>query len=432
MNSPLFLYCSICVACSFLNISAINDGITASQSLRDGETLVSKGGSFELGFFSPGRPEARYLGIWYKNIPVRTVVWVANRRNPINDSSGLLTMNSMGSLVLSNGSNGVIWSTNSTRIAQDPFVQLLDSGNLVLRDMKDDNADNYLWQSFDYPCDTLLPGMKMGWDLRTHLDRRITSWKSYDDPSPGELSLGIDLEAYPQAVMHRGARMFFRGGPWNGLSFSGAPELKKNPLYEFHFVSNSEEVYYIHQLLNKSVITRLVLNDTAMARQRFVWVQTDVSWKLYSSVPRDYCDTYGLCGANGMCVISESPVCQCLKGFKPKLAGNWNSMDWSQGCIREEHLDCTRKDDFIKISGVKVPDTKYSLVDRSIDLRKCKEACFKNCSCMAYTNSDISGRGSGCVLWFGDLIDIRQFSEGGQDLYIRVPSSKKGVSFMSV
>lgn len=434
MKSPLSSYCCLFVSCSLLNISALTDGIHGSQSLRDGETLVSNGGSFELGFFSPGYSKARYLGIWYKNIPVRTVVWVANRQNPIKDLSGLLMINNTGSLVLSNGSNSVVWSVNSTRIAQDPLLQLLDSGNLVARDMRDDSADNYLWQSFDYPSDTLLPGMKLGWDFRTHLNRRMSSWKSSDDPSPGELSTGIELNAYPQVTMYRSTRKIFRGGPWNGLSFSGAPELKKNPVFKFNFISNKDEVYYVYQLLNKSVITRFTLNETTMTRQRYVWVEADMSWKLYSSVPRDYCDTYGLCGANGMCVISDSPVCRCLEGFKPKLAGSWNSMDWSQGCIQEEPLDCTKNHDFIKISGVKLPDTTYTWVNGSMSLRKCKEACLKNCSCMAYSNSDISGRGNGCVLWFGDLIDMRRLFDGGQelDLFLRVPSSNQGVSFMSV
>lgn len=425
MNSPLYICFCLRVASSLLKISALTGGIAASQSIRDGETLISNGGSFELGFFSPGRSKDRYLGIWYKNISVRTVVWVANRRSPIKDLSGSLVINSTGSLILSYGSSSVVWSTNSTRIAQDTLLQLLDSGNLVVRDMGDDNTDNYLWQSFDYPSDTLLPGMKLGWDLRIHLDRRLTSWRSSDDPSPGELNTGVELDANPQVVMYRGTQKFFRGGPWNGLRFSGAPELKKNPVFEFNFITNKEEVYYVYQLLNKSVITRLVLNETTMTRQRYVWVETDMSWKLYSSAPRDYCDTYGLCGANGMCVISDSPVCRCLEGFKPKLAQSWNSMDWSQGCILEEPLDCTRKHDFIKISGVNLPDTTYSWVNGSINLRKCKDACFNNCSCMAYTNSDISGQGKGCVLWFGDLIDTRQLSDGGQDLYVRVPSSNQ-------
>lgn len=196
-EDPLSSYCCLFVTCSLLNISALTDGINGSQSLRDGDTLVSNGGSFKLGFFSPGHSKNPYIVIWYKNILVRTVVWVANRQNPIKDLSGLLMIYNTGSLILSNRSNCVVWSVNSTRIAQDPLLQLQDSGNLVARDMRDDSADNYLWQSFDYPYDTLLPGMKLGWDFRTHLDRRISSWKSSDDPSPGELSTGLELDAYP-------------------------------------------------------------------------------------------------------------------------------------------------------------------------------------------------------------------------------------------
>ena len=73
--------------------SFASNTITSSKSLSDGRTLVSKNGSFELGFFSPGSSKNCYVGIWYKNIPVKTVVWVANRLNPINDSSGLLIIN---------------------------------------------------------------------------------------------------------------------------------------------------------------------------------------------------------------------------------------------------------------------------------------------------------------------------------------------------
>jgi len=89
--------------------------LTLSQSIRDGgtRTLVSKDGSFELGFFSPGSSRNRYVGIWYKNIPVRTVVWVANRNNPINDSSGFLMLDNTGNFVLvSNNNSTVVWSSN--------------------------------------------------------------------------------------------------------------------------------------------------------------------------------------------------------------------------------------------------------------------------------------------------------------------------------
>ncbi|KAG8365012.1 hypothetical protein BUALT_Bualt18G0058700 [Buddleja alternifolia] len=407
-----------------LKISALTDTMNTSQSLRDGETIVSSGGNFELGFFRPGSSQNRYLGIWYKNIPVPTVVWVANRENPVTDLSGVLCINNSGVLAISNGTNHVIWSANSVQIAQNPLLQLLDSGNLVLRN-RNGNSDTYLWQSFDYPSDTLLPGMKLGWDLRTNLNRQTSSWKSPDDPSPGELSSSIELNEYPQKVVFKGTRKYSRVGPWNGLRFTGAPELKTNPMFDFKFISNQDEIYYTYELLDKSVITRYILNETTSTSQRYVWVESENSWKLYASAPRDYCDNYGLCGANGMCVITGSPVCQCLRGFKPESAQRWNSMDWSNGCIRNEPLDCTRKHDFVKFSGLKLPDTTQTWLNRSMNLKECREACLKNCSCMAYTNSDISGRGSGCALWFGDLIDIRQFSEGGQDLYIRMSSSQR-------
>lgn len=57
--------------------------ISRSQTLIDGESLASEEGTFELGFFSPGSSTHRYLGIWYKNIPIITVVWVANRKTPL-------------------------------------------------------------------------------------------------------------------------------------------------------------------------------------------------------------------------------------------------------------------------------------------------------------------------------------------------------------
>ncbi|KAK9209469.1 hypothetical protein WN944_001835 [Citrus x changshan-huyou] len=208
----------------FLSESSFaSDTITSSQSLSDGRTLVSKEGSFELGFFSPGSSKNRYVGIWYKNMPVKTVVWVANRINPINDSSGLLVVNETGNLVLTSQNKSVVWSANLSKEVQTPVVlQLLDSGNLVLRGERDGGSETYLWQSFDYPSDTLQPGMKLGWDFKTGLERRITSWKSSDDPSPGDFIWKIERQFYPELVMWKGSRKFYRTGPWNGLIFSAS------------------------------------------------------------------------------------------------------------------------------------------------------------------------------------------------------------------
>ncbi|KAL5548142.1 hypothetical protein UlMin_003373 [Ulmus minor] len=426
----VFFFIFITLILQFLshNFCFAIDSVSPLESISDGRTLVSREGSFRLGFFSPGSSKNRYLGIWYKNIPVQTVVWVANRCNPINDSSGLLMMNETGNLVLLGQNKSVVWSINLLKGDQKPVMQLLDSGNLVIRDDKNGNEGDYLWQSFDYPSDTLLPEIKMGWDLRTGLKRGLSAWRNTDDPCPGDFTYGMELEprTYPEAYVRKGGAKFYRTGPWNGLRLSGSPELRPNPLYGFFFVYNDDEVYYMYNLKNDSVISRMVLNQTTNTRQRYTWIEADQTWRPYSAVPFDSCDNYGLCGANGNCMTSENPICQCLKGFRPKSQQKWNSMDWLGGCVRKSPLSCEDKqnDGFVKFSGLKLPDTTHTWVNKTMDLKKCRAKCLSNCSCMAYTNTDIRGEGSGCAIWFGDLIDIRQFASGGQDLYIRMPYSE--------
>ncbi|XP_030933824.1 G-type lectin S-receptor-like serine/threonine-protein kinase At4g27290 isoform X2 [Quercus lobata] len=396
------------------------DSITPSQILSDGDTIVSREGKFVLGFFSPGSSKNRYLGIWYKSIPVQTVVWVANRVRPINDTSGILMINSTGNVnVIQN--NSVVWSASPLKEAQSPLLQLLDSGNLVVTD---GNSEDYLWQSFDYPSDTMLPGMKFGWDLKRGLNRRLIAWKNWDDPSPVNFIFEITLRNYPESCLRRGSTIYFRSGPWNGYGFSGAPGLKPNPVYSFKFVFNQDEAYFMFTL-KQSLYSRALPNQTNSMFQRFTW--TEQRWQRFISVPIDYCDTYALCGANARCLITDAPVCQCLKGFKPKSQQRWDSLDWSQGCVRNKRLSCEERSThgFLKFSGLKLPDTTHSWVNTKMNLEECRAECLNNCTCMAYTNSDIR-EGTGCAIWFGDLVDIKQFPAGGQDLYIRMHPSELG------
>ncbi|KAK9133684.1 hypothetical protein Scep_013212 [Stephania cephalantha] len=139
------------------------------------------------------------------------------------------------------------------------------------------------------------------------------------------------------------------------------------------------------------------------------------------------CNKYGLCGVHGVCNIDEAVVCKCLKGFEPKSPEDWSSINWSGGCRRRTGLNCSNgvgDDGFVRFSSVKVPDTTFTWVNMSMGLGECHVKCLMNCSCMAYDNSDVRGSGSGCVLWFGDLVDIREFAAGGgQDLYVRMAAS---------
>ncbi|KAF6167149.1 hypothetical protein GIB67_029787, partial [Kingdonia uniflora] len=200
-----------------------------------------------------------------------------------------------GNLVLLNGTNSVIWSSsvsNHSKADNPVIAQPLDSGNFVLRCEGNDDPDSYIWQSFDYPTDTLLTGMKLGWNLKTGFNRNLTSWKNATDPSTGDFTGWIDPRGFPQM--------------------------------------------------------------------------------------KDQCNNYSLCGAYGVCNIDDSPLCNCLEGFTPRSQKDWDQNDW----------------------------------------------CLKNCSCVAYANSDIREEGSGCVMWFSDLLDIRIAPTNGQDIYLRLAASE--------
>ncbi|KAJ4823215.1 hypothetical protein Tsubulata_013989 [Turnera subulata] len=397
--------------------------IGPGQSIRDGDTIVSTGQSYELGFFSAGGGSARrYLGIWYKRVSTGTVVWVANRETPLFDRSGVLSITDQGDLLLINSTNNVLWSSNGATQARNPFAQLLETGNLVVKDRNDNNSETVVWQSFDYPSDTFLPEMRVGKDFVTGKETHISSWKNFDDPAIGDYTYGIDPRGFPQLVVKNGNTTRFRLGSFNGIRYTGTPRMNQNQVYGYEFVLNDREVYYTVHLRNTSVPTRLVVSASAAA-QRLVWIDKTQSWAVYFSAYEDKCDNYGLCGVYATCNINNSPMCACLEGFKPRSVSDWALLDWSGGCVRSIPLDCGRGEGFVKHEGVKLPDTSHSWFNQSMTLKECQELCLKNCSCVGYANSDVRNGGSGCLLWFGDLIDIRQFTTAGQDIYIRVAAA---------
>ncbi|GFP91497.1 protein transparent testa 12 [Phtheirospermum japonicum] len=146
--------------------------------LRGNTTITSVDNTFKLGFFTPN-DEFSYFGIWYASIPIPTYVWVANREKPIkNLPSASAEINQDGKLALMDQeSRTLLWETNNIEKASD--LKLLEQGNLVLLS----SEGRIVWQSFDSPTDTWLPGMNLT------ADQKLTSWRSSIDPSPGSMNL---------------------------------------------------------------------------------------------------------------------------------------------------------------------------------------------------------------------------------------------------
>ncbi|XXG83194.1 hypothetical protein AAC387_Pa10g1001 [Persea americana] len=185
------------------------------------------------------------------------------------------------------------------------------------------------------------------------------------------------------------------------------------------------EIYLTYVPYDSSMPSRLVLDESG-SLIRLVWIDNTGQWNLAKLVPKDECDNYGRCGPYGICDPAGLPEseCTCLPGFEPRSDRDWHVGDWSRGCVRRRPLDCGKGDGFLRLARVKLPDTSRSRVEAGLSLKACEDECLKDCSCTAYASANISGEGKGCVMWGGDLIDLKVYSDGGQDFYTRVDASE--------
>ncbi|KAL6535851.1 hypothetical protein OROHE_012695 [Orobanche hederae] len=408
------------------------DTISANQTLSGNETIVSSGGHFELGFFTPGNSSKFYIGIWYKKVRIQTIVWVANRETPVLDINSARFTISDGNLLLLNESQSVVWSTdlsNTTDSNNSSVVAvLLDNGNLVLRDGSSGSNSSFgqpLWQSFDYPGDTWLPGGRISYDKRTQKKQLLTSWKNAEDPAPGLFSLELDPNESQYIIRWNRTEQYWTSGSWNGHIFSLVPEMRLNYIYNFTYVDNENESYFTYSLYSPSLVSRFIMDVSGQIKQ-LSWID-DTDWNLFWSQPRQQCGVYAYCGAFGTCNENSLPFCNCLPGFRQKSDNDWNLRDYSGGCVREMNLQCEnngatsngRRDKFLASFYVSSPDNSHSLAVGSAG--ECENACLSNCSCTAYAYD-----GNGCSLWNGELFNLQQLSEGdgdGRTIYIRHSAS---------
>ncbi|XP_022876883.1 G-type lectin S-receptor-like serine/threonine-protein kinase At4g27290 [Olea europaea var. sylvestris] len=406
---------------TFLKLSVAADTLSANQTIRDGQVLVSEGEIFELGFFSPGNSNSRFLGIWYKTTP-DVVIWVANRNNPIIDSQGILSIARNGTLLLKRGKT-IIWSSNISSVASIPVVRLLNTGNLVI--MNSTSQQNYIWQSFDYPCDTRLRGMVLVDYLGQGQDKYLTSWRSSHDPSIGDFSDRIEYNGgLVEMVVYHGKIKRSRRSPWSGHYTSNLPFVLTTP-FKPVLVFNKDRISLYD---NSSLITRLTLDKSGFIH-RYTINESKNGRNLVHTFPRDSCDNYARCGPNGICRISQVPICECLKGFAPRFQKDWDVQDWSGGCVRITPINCQNGDGFLGVEA-NFPDRFQFQLNTSMSFNECKAQCSKSCSCTAFATPFIDGISS-CLMWFGDLIDIREPPEADStaNIYIRLPASELGFLF---
>lgn len=207
-----------------------------------------------------------------------------------------------------------------------------------------------------------------------------------------------------------------------------------NFIFNVSFVNNQDELSIVYGLHNDSIFSRMWVDESGTVR-RSTWHDQVGQWIEFWSAPRESCDNYDRCGANGYCdpSITDKFECTCLPGFEPRSPRDWFLRDGSGGCARKKQGGAStcgigNGEGFVKLARAKVPDTSKTLVEMSLSLEACERECLRNCSCTAYTNADVNAGGIGCLMWHGDMVDTRTYPTSGQDLFIRVDSITLGTT----
>ncbi|KAL5581858.1 hypothetical protein UlMin_014300 [Ulmus minor] len=411
------------ILCLFLKIhySVGADTISANNSVLFYRTVVSAGGIFELGFFRPGISENAYIGMWYKNDPARSIVWVANRDEPVTFSYAELRI-SDGNLVLFNGDEIPIWSTNVSSNYSSVQAVLQDDGNLVLNDGS--NSSQPLWQSFDHPAHAWLPGSKIGFNKKTKTSTLLTSWKNSTDPAPGLFSLELNANDISFIFLWNRSKAYWTSGSWEGERFSSVLEMSFNDTYNYSYVSNENESYFTYSVSTTDSTAFLFIMDVSGQTQQLRWLPN--AWvEFWPLQPRQQCEVYAFCGAYGICSEEWQP-CTCLEGFQPKSQSDWDLGCYSGGCTRKTELQCgntslanSEKDGFREMHWMSLPEDKQSVQAGSE--AECESYCLNNCSCTAYVYDS-----NGCLVWTEDILNIQQLTVNNSrgNLFIRLAASE--------
>ncbi|KAF7139578.1 hypothetical protein RHSIM_Rhsim07G0135900 [Rhododendron simsii] len=384
MNPVLFLIFTFLCSRGGLDfpLAAGISTIGSGEELNSSSLLESDGGNFTLGFFTIPQTDYTYLGICYTNDEQRRKVWVANPNTPLNNNvtAALTIDNTTGILKITSGGNTVLNISNQQAV--NPTARIEDSGNLVLTDGTEKQS---LWQSFDNPTNTLLPGMKLGFNTATGQNWNLTSWISDYVPASGAFTLGWEpTQDSGQLVVYRRGERYWTSGPLKDQSFEYLYDPWTLYYYNFSVVSNNDEKYLTFSSINVSL---------------WMWELTPNGEIVDDANARTYGPGYGFCygyeSVPPFCVTSELPQCRSSNDkFEEKRASFLPTIATSE---YEENT--------------------------SLSLSDCMERCWNDCNCVAFTVNSI---GTGCITWRGKL----EYQEDNPDVsksYVLVRgSSSKG------
>ncbi|ONI01880.1 hypothetical protein PRUPE_6G164400 [Prunus persica] len=371
-----FMACLL-LALAFVAAEAqqMQSNISQGSSLKPttNSTWLSRSGLYAFGFYRQGNGYA--VGIFLAGIPEKTVVWTANRDDPpVSNNATLLFTGDGLALTTAEGQNYLVKSSGSAS-----YASMLNSGNFVLYN----SGRKIVWQSFDHPTDTLLPGQRL------LSGNELFSAKSEADHSTGIFRLKMqkdgNLVQYPVDTPDTSPYAFYASSTYGAgenltlnlgadgrlylLNGTGSNILN---ITDGGLPTDEGKLYLMR--IDANGIFRLYSHDLT---KNAIW---SVEWE--SS--KDKCVPKGLCGLNSYCVLIDlEPDCRCLPRFESVNQGNQTS-----GCQRNFVADaCKNRNENFTYTMEELESTTWEDVSymslRLSDKDDCIQVCLEDCNCEA-------------------------------------------------
>ncbi|KAL8131900.1 hypothetical protein AgCh_007708 [Apium graveolens] len=372
-----------------LSTSWINDP-SASHTVHfgDGSTVRAVllrgtlGQRFACGFYCNGKCDSYLFSIFlvqtnsislivspYISFP--QVVWSANRDHPVK-ANATLKLTADGDLVLRDADGSVAWSSK-TAGKSVAGLNLTDTGNLVLFNKRKE----VVWQSFDHPTDSLVPGQTL-----TEGQKLIAS-ASKTDSRVGLYSLVVNDQGLFAYIQSNPPQAYYN-------SYVYSTEKSKKPNY-VRFLNGSLRFYprssekntpiHIFKIPPASSVQYMRLESDGHLRV-YEWKE---KWEVIADLLTRFsgecsyplvCGKYSIC-SNGQCSCpgSSSSGVRYFKQVQEKYP--------NLGCAEITPLSCSdaKNQDFVELKDVTYFSFNTSIAN--IDVNKCKRACQKDCSCKA-------------------------------------------------
>ncbi|KAJ7948959.1 putative Receptor protein kinase [Quillaja saponaria] len=310
-------------------------------------------------------------------------VWIANRNKPIVNTSGLvLTLDHSGVMKIMNQGRETISLYSPAQPIRNTVATLLDSGNLILQEVNSNGSmKRLLWQSFDHPADTLLPGMKLGVNHKTGRSWTLVSWHTDSIPGSGAFTLEWEPRGSQLQIKQR-EKLYWTSGVLRNKKFEHIPK-EAQRMVDYMIVSNDNEEYF-------SYITQI--NHSGWVLE-FGGQMRDQGGGDLAKV--DNCYGYN---TDGGCQKWEQPTCR-------------NPGERFE--FRSGYFDFETDSD----------SNSTSNLNTSLAVSDCKATCWSNCDCVGFDYSFENG--TGCVFYNGKWKSANLASVRGFAILVSSHSDKK-------